>query len=74
MIDDFYHKENGIYGIPYKGLNANDISFYMNTSSKPNIGFESDDKCSMIVFKSLIKIKKGKNYLLIIMIFRNNLI
>ena len=60
MIDDFYHKENGIYGIPYKGLNANDISFYMNTSSKPNIGFESDDKCSMIVFKSLRKIQKGE--------------
>lgn len=60
MIDDFYHKEDGIYGIPYKGLNANDISFYMNTSSKPNVGFESDDKCSMIVFKSLRKIQKGE--------------
>jgi len=60
MIDDFYHKENDIYGIPYKGLNANDISFYMNTSSKPNVGFESDDKCSMIVFKSLRKIQKGE--------------
>lgn len=60
MIDDFYHKEDDIYGIPYKGLNANDISFYMNTSSKPNVGFESDDKCSMIVFKSLRKIQKGE--------------
>lgn len=60
MIDDFYHKEDDIYGIPYKGLNANDISFYMNTSSKPNVGFESDDKCSMIIFKSLRKIQKGE--------------
>lgn len=65
MIDDFYHKDdNDTYGIPYKGLNSNDISFYMNTSSNPNVGFESDKTCSMVVFKTLKKIKKGDELLI----------
>ena len=38
MVEDFYHEQDGIFGIPYRGLNSNDISFYMNTSKKPNIG------------------------------------
>ena len=64
MVNDFYHNEDGVYGIPYKGLNANDISFYMNTSTNPNVGFESDNKCSMVVFKTLRKIKKGEELLI----------
>ena len=28
---------NCFWGIPYKGLNANDISFYLNNSEKPNL-------------------------------------
>ena len=60
LINDFYHKENGIYGIPYNGINSNDISFYMNSSNNPNIGFESIKGCSMIIFKTLRKIKKGE--------------
>ena len=64
MVNDFYHNEDGIYGIPYKGLNANDISFYMNTSDKPNIGFEDNNKCSMVIFKTLHKIKKGDELLI----------
>ena len=64
MVNDFYHNEDGVYGIPYKGLNANDISFYMNMSTKPNVGFESDNKCSMIIFKTLRKIKKGEELII----------
>jgi SET domain-containing protein len=64
MVNDFYHNEDGIYGIPYNGLNANDISFYMNTSNKPNIGFENSNNCSMVIFKTLHKIKKGEELLI----------
>ncbi len=58
LINDFYHKENGVYGIPYKGINSNDISFYMNSSKNPNVGFESVKGCNMIIFKTLKKNKK----------------
>jgi SET domain-containing protein len=64
LVDDFYHKEDSVYGIPYKGLNANDISFYMNTSKKPNVGFEYNKGCTMVVFKTLRKIKKGEELLI----------
>ena len=60
MVSDFYHKdEKGFYGIPYRGINANDISFYMNTSNKPNVSFKGSSKCSMVEFFSLKPIKKG---------------
>lgn len=64
LVDDFYHKEDGIYGIPYRGLNSNDISFYMNTSKKPNVSFEYNKGCTMVVFKTLRKIKKGEELLI----------
>ena len=64
MVNDFYHKQDDIYGIPYRGLNANDISFYMNTSKKPNVGFKSLDNCSLVVFNTLKKIKKGQELLI----------
>jgi SET domain-containing protein len=64
MVNDFYHKDDGVYGIPYKGLNSNDISFYMNTTNKPNIGFESSNKCSMVTFTTLRKIKKNEELLI----------
>lgn len=64
MVNDFYHNDDGVYGIPYKGLNANDISFYMNTSDNPNVGFEESNRCSMVVFKTLRKIKKGEELLI----------
>jgi len=60
MIKDFYHEQDDIFGIPYYGLNANNISFYMNTSKNPNIGFKSIKKCNMVVFSTLRKIKKGE--------------
>jgi SET domain-containing protein len=60
LIHDFYHEENGVYGIPYKGINAQDISFYLNTSNNPNVGFENSKKCSLVSFKTLKRIKKGE--------------
>lgn len=64
LVNDFYHNEDGEFGIPYSGLNSNDISFYMNTSDKPNIGFEYNKSCTMVVFKTLRKIKKGEELLI----------
>ena len=32
--------------------------------AKPNVGFEESNRCSMVVFKSLRKIKKGEELLI----------
>lgn len=60
MVHDFYHKENGVYGISYRGLNGNTISSYLNTSKKPNVGLKYDNKCSFLIFITKRKIKKGE--------------
>jgi hypothetical protein len=62
MVEAFYafDSESGMYGIPYPGLNANDISFYMNESKKPNICVVNLKNCPMLGFKTLKKISKGK--------------
>jgi uncharacterized protein len=60
IVQDFYHKSDNIYGIPYHGPNSQDISFYMNTSNTPNVGIYSDKKCTMMAFKTLHQIKKGE--------------
>ena len=64
LLDDFYHKENGIYVIPYNGLNSNNISFYMNTSDTPNVGFEYQRNSDFVVFKTKSCIKKGEELLI----------
>ena len=64
IIKDFYHEENGIFGIPYKGPNSNDISYYMNSSKNPNVGYKLSNKSSMIIFITLRKIKKGEELLI----------
>lgn len=57
MIDSFFviEKNDTVY-IPETGLNGNDISFYLNTSSKPNI--ETIDGGTN--FASTRKIKRGE--------------
>lgn len=60
IVNDFYHKEDGKFYIPYKGPNSNDLSYYMNSSSKPNVGFKSLEKSSMVIFVTKRKIKKGE--------------
>lgn len=64
MVQDFYHCEDGEYGIPYRGLNSNDISYYMNSSKKPNVGNKDVKGCNMTVFYTLRKIKKGEELLI----------
>ena len=60
MITDFYFMENDNWGIPKHGLNANDISFYMNTSKIPNMRIINDLKCSMVIFKTMRDIRAGE--------------
>lgn len=60
LVNDFYHKDDGVYGIPYEGLNSCDITFYLNSSEKPNLGLVEDKKCTMLQFRTLRKIKKGE--------------
>jgi SET domain-containing protein len=60
IVDDYYHTENDIYYIPYDGPNANDISYYMNMSKSPNIGFIDKNGCNMVIFVAVKKIKKGE--------------
>ena len=60
MIQDFYHKDDNVYGIPLNGLNNNDISYYMNHSDNPNIKFYNGKRCNMVLFKSIRNIKDGE--------------
>jgi hypothetical protein len=54
-----YDEDTRTYGIPFVGLNAQDISFYMNTSKKPNVKVVFSDKCAMNSFITAKKIPKG---------------
>jgi hypothetical protein len=60
LVDDFYHGKNGRHGVPLRGLNSNDISFYLNCSQNPNVGFDVNFNCSLIEFKTLRPINKGE--------------
>ena len=57
MVSDFFAvDENDEFSIPECGLNGIDISFFLNTSNKPNIK-TIDDGTNFITIK---KIKKGE--------------
>ena len=58
--DIFYHKANGQYLIPVKGLNSLDISYYLNHSSEPNLTHYQDHNCGMFSFRTIKEIKKGE--------------
>lgn len=64
MVRDFYHEEDDTFHIPYKGINGNNISYYLNTTDNPNVGFISKKDCSMVVFITIRKIKKGEELLI----------
>ena len=66
MVKDFYEKDhdNNTYGIPYEGINVNDITFYINTSKNPNLDIISSGKCDMYIFKTNKHIKKGQELLI----------
>ena len=60
MVKDFYEKDNNSYGIPYEGINVNDITFYINESKHPNLDIISSKNCDMLIFKTNKVIKKGQ--------------
>ena len=60
MVKDFYEKDNNSYGIPYEGINVNDITFYINESKYPNLDIISSKNCDMLIFKTNKVIKKGQ--------------
>lgn len=64
MIKDFFAESNGIYGLPYYGINSIDISFYINHSDKPNVEWVYVKNCNFAIIKTLKKIKKGEELLL----------
>ena len=60
MISAFYVLEDGKWGIPKPGINANDISFYLNYSKKPNLKIVNSKKCNMVIFKTTKDIPIGE--------------
>ena len=64
IISDFYVLENGKWGIPKPGINANDITFYLNYSQTPNLKITNSKKCNMVIFKTLKNIPKGEELLI----------
>ena len=60
MIKDFYGSDEGFHYIPSHGLNGNDVSFYLNHSSKPNVW----SKDGAEKFLTLRRIKRGEELFL----------
>lgn len=57
MISDFFAMDkNGSFSVPESGLNGMDISFFLNSSNKPNVK-TIDDGTNFITTR---KIKKGE--------------
>jgi len=62
LLKDFFfkHPVTGQYGVHAKGLNAMDISFYMNHSDNPNIELVSVPGCPFYEFRTRRKIKSNE--------------
>jgi len=62
MVEAFYDydEDTKSYTIIQPGLNAHDITFYMNTSDKPNIDIIESKKCTLLSFRTNKKIKSGQ--------------
>lgn len=56
MIADFFSKQDGKIWVPAHCLNGNDISFFLNTSKKPNVIPVGDGT----FFKTLRAIRTGE--------------
>ncbi len=55
MVLDFFSQEKGSVLIPDIGVNAIDISFFMNHSTNPNVAYDKRDD-----FITKRRIKKGE--------------
>ena len=64
MLEDFLGGEKDIYAIPVNGLNALDISFFMNHSKKTNMKITSTSDSDFVTFITKRKIKKGEELII----------
>lgn len=61
-LKDFFFKnpETGLYTVSVGGLNAMDISYYLNHSDQPNIELVAQVGCPFYEFRTRRKIKTGE--------------
>ena len=61
MVRDFFlRNDDGSYPVLNRGLNALDISFFMNHSETPNIAVDSNNSNNYFGFHSLRDISEGE--------------
>ena len=53
LVKDFYTVRDGKIEFPARGLNELDISYFMNTSMKPNVG-SADDGVSFYTLRDIV--------------------
>ena len=65
LVNDFYtgDKDSQMYPMNRNGINALDISFYMNHSDKPNVVRNDKSNTDYISFRTIENIKKGEELL-----------
>ena len=61
-LRDFFlsNDKNGLYAVSQKGLNAMDVSFYLNHSDRPNIELVAKPGCPFYEFQTKRRIKSGE--------------
>jgi len=61
LVKDFIIKNgDDMYAIPENGMNALDITFYMNHSKTPNVEIVFDTTCKYTTYRALRRIKEGE--------------
>ena len=60
LIKDFIHPTDGIYAIPYKGMNSLDITFYLNHSVHNNLSLKISNSNDYITFYTNRLVKEGE--------------
>ena len=61
LVKDFIIKNaDDMYAIPENGMNALDITFYMNHSKTPNVEIVFDAACKYTTYRTLRRIREGE--------------
>lgn len=60
LLNDFYLSESGDYPIPLQGPNAQDTSYYLNHSERPNVEILEDKTCKQMVYRTARKVREGE--------------